>query len=162
MFDRLEITVLPPGPRFSAQLRLWVNGEDVVGQAVGPGGRGPRAAEALPVGLPGPLRATSEPRRVQLGELECTGGCCGFLSVVVQRVGNVVQWSGWEAPRPEDRPFDFDADEYDAEVTRAEADHGWCFPAWPRATWRFAQDRGQPGRDSARRQDPWSTCFSAG
>ncbi|SEG80684.1 hypothetical protein SAMN05216223_11279 [Actinacidiphila yanglinensis] len=131
MFDRLEITVLPPGPRFPAQLRVWVNGEDVVEHAVGPGGRGPLAAEALPVGLPGPLRATSEPRRVRLGEPECTGGCCGFLSVVVQRVGNVVQWSGWEGPRPEDRPveFDFGAEEYDAEVARAEADHGWRFPA---------------------------------
>lgn len=74
MFDRLEIAVLPRGARFPAQLRFWVNGEDVVEQAVGPGGRGPLAAEALPAGLPGPLRATSEPRRVRLGEPECTGG----------------------------------------------------------------------------------------
>jgi hypothetical protein len=124
MFDRLEITVLPSGPRFPAQVRFRVNGEDVVERAVGPGGRGPVASELLPVGLPGPLRATAEPRRVRLGEPECTGGCCGFLSVVVQRVGNVVQWSQWEVPHQEDRPSecDFDADEYDAEVARAEAD----------------------------------------
>ncbi|MFE1312427.1 hypothetical protein [Streptomyces sp. NPDC058755] len=127
MFDRLEITALPPGPRFPAQLRFWVNGKDVVEQAVGPGGRGPLAVEALPIGLPSLLRATSEPRRVQLGEPECTGGCCGFLSVVVQRTGNVVQWSGWQVPHRAGRllEFDFDADEYNAEVARAEADPGW-------------------------------------
>ncbi|MGW3285286.1 hypothetical protein ACWDR3_11660 [Streptomyces sp. NPDC001002] len=126
MFDRLEITVLPPGQRYPAQLRFWVNGTDLVESSVGPGGRGPLVSEFLPVGLPGPLRATSEPRRVRLGEPECTGGCCGFLSVVVQRLGNVVQWSGWEVPHQEERPleFDFDADEYDAEVARAEAELG--------------------------------------
>jgi hypothetical protein len=129
MFDRLEITVLPQGPRFPAQLRFWVNGEDVVEQAVGTGCRGPLAAEALPFGLPSPLRATREPRRLQLGEPECTGGCCGFLSVVVQRIGNVVQWSDWQVPHLEARPleFDFDASEYDAEVARAEADSWWRF-----------------------------------
>ncbi|WP_326721191.1 MULTISPECIES: hypothetical protein [unclassified Streptomyces] len=131
MFDRLEIAVLLPGPRFPAQLRLWVNDEDVVEQAVGAGGRGPLAAEALPVRLSSPLRATREPRRVQLGEPECTGGCCGFLSVVVQRIGDVVRWSDWQVPHRETRPleFDFDASEYDAELTRAEAEPWWRFSA---------------------------------
>ncbi|MFD8390873.1 hypothetical protein ACFV2N_17105 [Streptomyces sp. NPDC059680] len=131
MFDQLEITVLRPGPRFPAQLRFWVNGEDVVEQAVGPGGRGPWVSEALPVGLPSVLRATVEARRVQLGEPECTGGCCGYLSVVVQRMGNVVQWSGWQLPHLGGRllEFDFDAGDYDAEVDRAEADFGWRYVA---------------------------------
>ncbi|MFB7045110.1 hypothetical protein ACFCX7_03055 [Streptomyces microflavus] len=40
MFDRLEIKVLPPGPRYEAQLRFWVNGEDVVAGAVGEGAGG--------------------------------------------------------------------------------------------------------------------------
>jgi hypothetical protein len=46
---------------------------------------------------------------------------------VVQRVGNVVQWSDWQAPDIGDRPpeFDFDAGEYDAEVARIEADPAW-------------------------------------
>lgn len=131
MFDRLRITVLPPGPRFPAQVRFRVNGEDVVEHAVCPGGRGPLAAEVLPVGLASPLRATPEPRRVRLGEPECTGDCCGFHSVVVQRVGNVVRWSGWGVPQQGLRPveFDFDADEYDIEVARAEADRRWSLPA---------------------------------
>lgn len=137
MLDRMEITLLPQGPRFPAQVRFWVNGEDVVERAVGPGGRGPLVAEALPAGLPSLLRATSEPRRVRLGEPACTGGCCGFLSVVMQRVGNVVRWSGWEVPHEQDRPleFDFDADEYDAEMARAEEDPGWLLGSASRRRW---------------------------
>jgi hypothetical protein len=132
MFDRLEITVSPPGPRFAAQLRFWVNGEDVVQEAVGEGGRGPYAADVLPAGRPSPLRATGEARRLELGEPDCTGGCCGFLTVVVQRFGEMVQWSDWEVPReghtsaphpPPERHFD--ASQYDAEVARAEADRRW-------------------------------------
>ncbi|GAA2531558.1 hypothetical protein GCM10010398_15830 [Streptomyces fimbriatus] len=98
MFDRLEIRVLPPGPRFAAQLRFWVNGEDPVEEAVGEGGRGPYAADALPADRPSPLRATGEARRLELGKPDCTGGCCGFLTVVVQRFGEIVQWSDWEVP----------------------------------------------------------------
>ncbi|MEU5539829.1 hypothetical protein [Streptomyces sp. NPDC020362] len=49
----------------------------------------------------------------------------------MQQVGNVVQWSGWQVPRGEGRllEFDFDANEYDAEVARAEADPGRRFLA---------------------------------
>ncbi|MDY0816840.1 hypothetical protein [Kitasatospora purpeofusca] len=133
MFDHLEIVVLPPGPRFPAQVRFRVNGEDVVGEAVREGGRGPYAGDVLPTGRPGPLRATDEARRLELGEPECTGGCCGFLTVVVQRLGEIVQWSDWEMPReslldPDPCPlpeFHFDASQYDAELARAEADRSW-------------------------------------
>ncbi|AQS71505.1 hypothetical protein [Streptomyces pactum] len=132
MFDRLEIRVVPPGPRFAAQLRFWVNGEDVVEGAVHEGGRGPFAADVLPVGRPSLLRATDEARRLELGEPECTGGCCGFLTVVVRRFGDVVQWSDWEVPwevphtpAPPPPEFHFDTAQYDAEVARAEADRSW-------------------------------------
>jgi hypothetical protein len=132
MFDRLEIRVLPPGPRFAAQLRFWVNGEDMVEEAVGEGGRGPYAADVLPAGRPSPLWATVEARRLELGEPECTGGCCGFLTVVVQRFGEIVQWSDWVVPSgagmttPYPPPeLHFDAGQYDAEVARAAADRWW-------------------------------------
>ncbi|WTZ65422.1 hypothetical protein OG209_18790 [Streptomyces sp. NBC_01383] len=132
MFDCLGIRVLPPGPRFAAQVRFWVNGEDVLEEAVGEGGRGPYAADALPAGHPSPLRATREARRLELGEPGCTGGCCGFLAVVVQRLGEIVQWSDWEMPReghsamPHPLPeLHFDASQYDAEVARAEASRDW-------------------------------------
>ncbi|MGW7367936.1 hypothetical protein ACWGI8_32075 [Streptomyces sp. NPDC054841] len=128
MFDRLEIRVLPPGPRFAAQVRFWVNGEDVVHGAVngvvGDGGRGPFAKDALPADRPSPLRATDEARRLFFGEPECTAGCCGGLSAVVQRRGGIVCWTDWEAPRHETPPrdFHFEATQYDAELARAEAD----------------------------------------
>lgn len=127
MFDRLEIRVLPPGPRYAAQLRFWVNGEDVVEAAVGEGGRGPYAADALPAGRPSPLRATGEARRLVLGEPDCTGGCCGFLTVVVRRFGEIVQWSDWGVPRAAHTPapqpppeLHFDGRQYDTELARAE------------------------------------------
>ncbi|MUT89649.1 hypothetical protein [Streptomyces sp. Z38] len=125
MFDLLEIKVLPPGPRWAATVRFLVNGEDLVEEGADGGGRGPYAADVLPAGRPSPLRATEEARRLELGEPECTGGCCGFLTVVVQRCGGIVQWSDWELPaKAPARLLDlhFDADQYDAEVARAEAD----------------------------------------
>lgn len=128
MFDRLEIKVLPPGSRFAAQVRFRVNSEDIVEGAVGEGGRGTYAADLLPAGRPSPLRAADEARRLELGEPECNGGCCGFLSVAVQRFGGIVTWSDWVVPRaahtgdhsppPE---FHFDACHYDTEVARAES-----------------------------------------
>ncbi|MFI9569700.1 hypothetical protein [Streptomyces rishiriensis] len=127
MFNRLEVGVLPPGPRWGARLRLWVDGEDVVAGAVGAEGRGPLAEEALPADGHSPLSARHEGRRVVLGEPECTGGCCGCLSVFVQRHGGVVEWSDWQAPAGRVRPptFHFDADQYEGEVTRALADRWW-------------------------------------
>ncbi|MES9521983.1 hypothetical protein [Streptomyces capoamus] len=127
MFDHLEIRVLPPEPRFAAQLRFWVNGEDVIERAVAKGGRGPFAADVLPAGRPSLLRATGEARRLELGEPDCTGGCCGFLSVVVRRFGDIVQWSDWEVPHASASPAEshFDASQYDAEVARAEAARWW-------------------------------------
>ncbi|MFF7458644.1 hypothetical protein [Kitasatospora sp. NPDC008115] len=133
MLDHLEIRVLPPGPRFAARVRLLVNGEDVVAEAVREGGRGPFAADVLPAGRPSPLRAGDEARRLRLGEPDCTGGCCGFLTVVVQRLGGIVRWSDWQMPResplgPGPHPLPelhFDAGRYDAELARAEADRSW-------------------------------------
>ncbi|MEV5578783.1 hypothetical protein AB0L39_09500 [Streptomyces parvus] len=127
MVDRLEISVVPPGPRFGAWLRFLVKGEDVVAGAVGDGGRGPLVADVLPAGGgPGLLWATGEARRVELGEPECSGACCGFLSVVVQRFGDIVQWSDWQVPYAESAPpeFHFDADQYDAELARVDTGAG--------------------------------------
>ncbi|MFI1223930.1 MULTISPECIES: hypothetical protein [unclassified Streptomyces] len=126
MVDRLEISVQPSGPRFGAHLRFRVNGEDVVEAAAGVEGRGLFTADALPAGGLGPLRATGEPRRVDLGEPECAGDCCGFLSVVVQRLGGIVRWADWQAPYGETAPpeFHFDAVLYDAELARVDVEAG--------------------------------------
>ncbi|MFD4409184.1 hypothetical protein [Streptomyces sp. NPDC058476] len=124
MFNRLEVSALPPGPRWAAQLQFRIDGEELVSQAVGEAGRGPFAEEALPDDGHGPLWATGEGRRVVLGEPECTGGCCGYLSVFVQRHGGIVEWSDWQVPMGKSRPpaLYFDADQYDAELTRAVTD----------------------------------------
>ncbi|MEU1077279.1 MULTISPECIES: hypothetical protein [unclassified Streptomyces] len=121
MFNWLEISVLPPGPRWAAQLSLRIDGEEVLAAATGEGGRGPFADEALPADGPDSLWATGEGRRVELGEPECTGGCCGYLSVFVQRHGGIVEWSDWQVPVNKARPptLHFDADQYDAALTRA-------------------------------------------
>ncbi|WP_063752551.1 hypothetical protein [Streptomyces sp. NRRL S-350] len=140
MFDRLEIRVLPPGPRIAAELRVLVNGEDLVAQSAGPAGQGPWAGLLFPRDRPSPLHATDRPHRVELGEPECTGGCCGYLSATVQRHGTVIRWSDWEVPRLQTRPpeFDFEAEQYDAELARVEAGPWWhplARPAHPaRAT----------------------------
>ncbi|MFG2267273.1 hypothetical protein [Streptomyces sp. NPDC048720] len=121
MFNRLEVSMLSAGPRWAAQLQLRIDGEDVVAETVGGGGRGPFTDEALPADGRAPLWATGEGRRVVLGEPECTGGCCGYLSVFVQRHGGIVEWSDWQVPtgRAQLPAFCFDADQYDAELTRA-------------------------------------------
>ncbi|MEU6200719.1 hypothetical protein [Streptomyces sp. NPDC047061] len=105
-------------------MQFRVDGADVVAEAVGEGGRGPFTEEALPADGHGALWATGEGRRVVLGEPECTGGCCGYLSVFVQRHGEVVEWSDWQVPTDGTRPpaFHFGADQYDAELTRALTD----------------------------------------
>ncbi|MFJ4983663.1 hypothetical protein ACIP9H_07725 [Streptomyces sp. NPDC088732] len=123
MFNRLDLDVLPPCPRWPARLRLRVDGEDVVAEAVGEGGRGPLVDEALPADGRSPLRATAEGRRVVLGEPACTGGCCGRLSVLVRRHDGLVEWSDWQVPAGQVCPpaFHFDAEEYDRELTRASA-----------------------------------------
>lgn len=127
MFNRLEVRVLPPGSRWAAQLQLWIDGEDVVAESVGEGGRGPFAEETLPTNGHSPLWGTGEGRRVVLGEPDCTGGCCGYLSVFVQRHGGIVEWSDWQVPGDEARPpaFHFEAGQYDSEVARASADRSW-------------------------------------
>ncbi|MFF3835922.1 hypothetical protein ACFYXX_34745 [Streptomyces sp. NPDC002458] len=98
MFDRLEIRVLSARPLADTQLRFWVNGEDLIDAAFGEGGRGPYAADALSAGSLSSFQATGDARRLELREPHCTGGSCGFLAVVVQRVGEIVQWSDWEIP----------------------------------------------------------------
>ncbi|GAA2835520.1 hypothetical protein GCM10010441_69960 [Kitasatospora paracochleata] len=124
MFDRLRVEVVPEGQRWPGQVRIEVNGRDVAVESVGEDACGLFLAHLFPVGAPSPLRATVEPRRVRMGEPDCTGGCCGYLSVVVQRIGGIVEWSEWQVPY-EAAPlpwFHLDADRYDAVVRRVEAE----------------------------------------
>ncbi|MDN3240308.1 hypothetical protein [Glycomyces tritici] len=78
------------------------------------------------------LRARAEVHEVWLAEADCTEGCCGVLAAQIRRdeaSGQVL----WEVKatrsRSEPTPFTFNADEYDAEVARAEEDRSWEWPA---------------------------------
>ncbi len=79
-----------------------------------------------------PLGAAREPRRVELSNNDCDTDCCGGVFVTIQRRGDHVEWVGWEntddirAPVPPE--VRFDAAQYDAELARVVADHGWEEP----------------------------------
>ncbi|MEU3494614.1 hypothetical protein ABZ747_14135 [Kitasatospora cineracea] len=132
MFNRLEIEVRA-GVRSAAEVRVRVDGEDLVDATAGPDGFGAHAPWLLPAAGDGPLRATGEARRVELGEPTCTGGCCGYLAAVVRRHGALVVRSDRETPADEPGlpDFHFDARQYDAELARATADRWWDVPPPP-------------------------------
>jgi hypothetical protein len=95
----------------------------------------------------GRLRATEAPHEVRLAEAYCSEGCCGALYVTIVRDGPEVVWKGWRsrmkgAPPPEAR---FDAVAYDREVTRAERDYTWEWPARTAARLLNDQLRSDPG-----------------
>ncbi|MFE4977460.1 hypothetical protein ACFRAR_35785 [Kitasatospora sp. NPDC056651] len=81
----------------------------------------------------GPLRATATPHEVRLARSGCGfETCCGALYVTVGRDGEQVVWAGWrDATRPDLHlpELRFAADQYDAEVLRAEEDRDWEWPA---------------------------------
>ncbi|MFJ1751707.1 hypothetical protein [Kitasatospora sp. NPDC088134] len=120
MFNRIEVEVLPRGTRRGPTLRVLIDGEDLAARVVGPGGRGPFAAELADGG---PLWGSPAGRRLVLGEPECTGGCCGWISVLVRRHPALVEWTDWELPLLGERLPDlhFEAGPYDAELARAAA-----------------------------------------
>ncbi|WP_326570588.1 hypothetical protein OIE69_04345 [Actinacidiphila glaucinigra] len=61
-----------------------------------------------------------------MGEPECTGGCCGHLSVRLLRSGGLVEWADWRGPFVQPPPeLHFDVRQYDAELARARADRWW-------------------------------------
>ncbi|WP_345116043.1 hypothetical protein [Streptomyces drozdowiczii] len=127
---RIEVHHRDPDDPAVVEARILVDGLPIVPDYFGKGpANGPE--ELLDTGL---LRATDEPREVQLAEAYCTEDCCGALYVTVRRDGDQVVWSGWRCPVPpggkrELPELRFDAAAYDAEIARAESDEGWSWPA---------------------------------
>ncbi|MFE2929055.1 hypothetical protein [Streptomyces sp. NPDC059278] len=130
---RIEATVLDPVDPDIVETRILIDGRPLVPAVFGRGGA--HAPEYLLDS--GRLRATDEPREVQLAEAYCTEGCCGALHVTVRRDGDHVIWSDWRRPTPppslpparELPEYRFEAAAYDAEIARAENDHSWAWPA---------------------------------
>ncbi|MEU6214337.1 hypothetical protein ABZ891_31130 [Streptomyces sp. NPDC047023] len=79
-----------------------------------------------------PLWAAREPRRVELSNNDCVTDCCGGVFVTIQRCGDYVEWVSWENTNDHRVPVPpgvrFDASQYDAELARVVADHGWEEP----------------------------------
>ncbi|MGK5730252.1 hypothetical protein [Streptomyces sp. URMC 124] len=130
---RVEVVVRDPANPESVETRLLVDGRPLVPEVFGRGPANP-PEHLLDTGR---LRATAEPREVQLAEAYCTEGCCGALYVTIHREGEHVVWRDWRRPLtlPAGRPapglpeYRFDAGAYDAEIARAESDRSWAWPA---------------------------------
>jgi hypothetical protein len=127
-----DLTVRVTTPEDSAwgqvETTLLVDGRDVVGDMFD---NGPKTDPDDLLGPQGLLRPADDPHRVKLAEAECTEGCCGAVWVRVHRDGDEVVWDGWEntgGPPTGHSAYRFDADEYLAELTRADNDRGWEWP----------------------------------
>ncbi|WP_155849031.1 hypothetical protein [Amycolatopsis vancoresmycina] len=128
---RFVIRVVVPDPHpvgFPVvEARIVIDGMPVVANAFdkGPAGSPDQLVHS------GQLRATSDPQEVRLAEAYCTEGCCGALYVTITREGPEVIWKTWRSLLPGDHSLEtrFDAAEYDREITRAEQDHSWEWPA---------------------------------
>ncbi|MFC8509759.1 hypothetical protein ACFU3J_22125 [Streptomyces sp. NPDC057411] len=130
---RIEVVATDPVEREPVETRFLLDGRPVVPEAFGRGfGHSPEHLLDS-----GELRATEEPREVQLAEAWCTEGCCGALWVTVVREGDEVVWRDWRRPprlpdgtEPPRLPaYRFDATAYDAELDRAGRETGWSWPA---------------------------------
>ncbi|MFE6049210.1 hypothetical protein ACFQ6N_00455 [Kitasatospora sp. NPDC056446] len=132
----LEI-VCPPVGEGILEVRPVVSGRDLLTDLAGRGlSAGSRFLGSVPRYLlerNGRLHTTATPREVRLGLSGCCWErCCGALYVTVRRDGERVVWEGWRDPVKQglDLPeIRFAADQYEAEVSRAEADRSWEWPA---------------------------------
>lgn len=128
-FEIRIIAPVAPGPGIlgNAETRVLIDGRPIIAVAF-PDGDGEPPEYLL---FNRALRATEEPREVRLAEAYCTEGCCGALYVTIVREGDEVVWRDWKTSYTAETPpeYRFSATEYDREVTRAEQDHDWEWPA---------------------------------
>ncbi|MEV6330067.1 hypothetical protein [Streptomyces sp. NPDC051909] len=130
---RIEVLSHDPDDDDPLETRFLLDGEPLVPAVFG------RGAGHSPEYLFGDerLRATEEPREVQLAEAWCSEGCCGALWVTIAREGDEVVWRDWRHPErlPGGEPapvlpaYRFDAVSYDAELARTTAENRWSWPA---------------------------------
>ncbi|WP_328481830.1 hypothetical protein OHS71_26475 [Streptomyces sp. NBC_00377] len=130
---RIEIVAADPADGEPVEARILVDGRPLVPAVFA---HGPAHGPELLLDE-GRLRAGPQPRRVRLAEARCGEGCCGALDVTVRCDGDRVVWEDWRrppppgtrGPAPELPVLRFDAAAYDAEITRAQADRSWSWPA---------------------------------
>ncbi|WP_370416474.1 hypothetical protein [Streptomyces fradiae] len=152
---RIEVLSRDPDDGDPLETRFLLDGEPLVPAVFG---RGAGNSPEYLLG-DGRLRATEDPREVQLAEAWCTEGCCGALWVTVVREGDEVVWRDWRlpsllpggAPEPVLPAHRFDAVAYDAEVARASAETRWSWSA--RVTARLVKEELNARRELLGRWD---------
>ncbi|WP_405978611.1 hypothetical protein [Streptomyces sp. NBC_00158] len=116
----------------SVAMRPLVDGRDVLGETHPDGDSSCRQEKWFGPPETWPLWASEEPARVELSNNDCVTDCCGGVFVTIRRQGERVVWSDWKntddirVPVPPEA--EFDAAQYDTELARAVADHGWEEP----------------------------------
>jgi hypothetical protein len=128
--NRLTLTVVPPEASTWNQVELCflVDGRDIIRSVFDPG---PAADPDEVLGPNSPLLPGDRPHEVRLAEASCTEYCCGALYVRIRREGDEVVWDQWRNPDAEDvdlAVLRFDAQQYQAELARADADRRWEWP----------------------------------
>jgi hypothetical protein len=128
--NRLAVTVVLPQDSFwgRVELRCLIDGRDVVGEVFD---KGPGQDPDELVGPDSLLLANAGPVEVRLAEAVCTWGCCGAIAVRVRRENGQIVWDRWYNPDVDSVPlgeFRFDADQYQAELIRADRDRDWEWP----------------------------------
>ncbi|HEX6519177.1 MAG TPA: hypothetical protein VF070_04070 [Streptosporangiaceae bacterium] len=141
----IRVVVPDPKPGIPAhpEARIMIGGIPVIAAAFD---KGPAGSPEYLVHS-GRLRATETPHEVRLAEAWCTEGCCGALYVTIVRDGPDVVWKDWRSgmkgdPPPEAR---LDAAAYDRELSRAEQDYSWEWPARTAARLVAEQLASDPG-----------------
>lgn len=98
MFSTLEFKVVPFPNSRRFQVRTLLDGVDLVDRYCLKDGYGIEADVLFPASGPSPLVATRAGRRVRLGEPDCSGGCCGYLSPGIRFQEIRVEWTHWWLP----------------------------------------------------------------
>ena len=132
------------------ELRIFVDGRDVFGEAWDGMGRDPDAL----LGPDSPLVATSRPRHVAVQRCGCGEEGCGSVVARIRREGDQVLWdefSEGSEDEPSSRklklgPFRFDLEEYEHELVRAHLERSWESP--DRRTARLVREGLRPGPQS--------------
>lgn len=120
--DRARFEIRPIAGGDGHELLVYLNDVEVTRQGAGLG-MNPFAV-LVPDNL---LVATDQPRQVAIARCECGEVGCGSTIVTIVRDGDVVHWDAADLPALGGGAT-FRAEEYDAEVTRIAADHGWERP----------------------------------
>ncbi len=110
------------------ELRLLVDGRDILAEVFD---AGPNADPDELLGPRSPLLPARHSEEVRLAEADCTEGCCGAVYVRIVRDGDEIVWDSWRNPDVvgvELSAFRFAAEQYEAELARADGDRDWEWP----------------------------------